>query len=63
MATRVGVYTLRIMGPDIGEDESHKEFDRRNQKVISEIGAAISDAESALNWQLPDGYYAKIEDA
>lgn len=63
MATRIGVYTLRIMGPNIGDDESHEEFDRRNQAVIEEISTPISWAEETLSTLLPEGYYAKIEDA
>jgi hypothetical protein len=63
MATRIGVYTLRIMGPEAGEDETSEEFDRRNQAVIDEISGAIDVAEGELSDMLPDGYYAKIEDA
>lgn len=63
MASRVAVYTLRIMGPEMELDESGEEFDRRNQQVVDEISPAISHAENVISDLLPEGYYAKIEDA
>jgi hypothetical protein len=77
MASRVAVYTLRIMGPDFGStDETrlgdaaiaeqraqHEAFDARNQEVVDNLGIGLSNAEAALNDFLPEGYYAKIEDA
>lgn len=58
---RIGVYTIRIMGSDIKENEDPQDFDERNQKVINEIGTALTDAENTVNEWLPEGYYCKIE--
>lgn len=69
---RVAVYTLRIMGPDFEQPEwadatdlrvATEQFDARNQEVVDEISPTISAAERAISDMLPEGYYAKIEDA
>jgi hypothetical protein len=61
MASRVAVYTLRIMGPDSTYES--EETERRNQEVKEALPGQLSDAEALLNELLPEGYYAKIEDA
>lgn len=61
MASRVAVYTLRIMGPSSTYDS--EETDRRNQEVVDALGSVLSQAEHEISDQLPEGYYAKIEDA
>jgi hypothetical protein len=63
MAERVALYALRIMGPHIGDDQTSEEYDRQNQAVVDEIGARLNTAEQLINESLPEGYYAKIEDA
>lgn len=63
MAARIGIYTLRIMGPNPELDETGEEFARRYQAVMDEISPVISQAEQEISEQLPEGYYAKIEDA
>lgn len=69
---RVAVYTLRIMGPDFDRPEwadatdlrtATEEFDARNQAVVDDLPRALSEAEHAINLALPEGYYAKIDDA
>ncbi len=60
-STRVSVYTLRIMGPHWMEFPSTAKFDEANQKVLDNIGEALSHAEDAVNDALPEGYYCKIE--
>jgi hypothetical protein len=63
MASRVAVYTLRIMGPELKHAQSIKAFDERNQEVVDNLAAGLEHAIDALNDYLPEGYYAKVDDA
>lgn len=73
MTKHIGIYTLRIMGPDAPSEDttpydwetSNKkliEWDETNQKIIDDIGSTLSDAEQLVNDQLPEGYYCKIDE-
>jgi hypothetical protein len=65
MATRIGIYTLRIMAPDPPTDKALwlASWDRSNKEVINNIGTALTEAENTVNQHLPQGYYCKVEDA
>lgn len=63
MARRVATYILRVMGPDVEPGgETWDEFDERT-RVVGEVAPVISEAEETISNALPEGYYAKIEDA
>jgi hypothetical protein len=66
MSARVAIYTLRIMGPDFSEEDGwvEEQIDAQNQRAVDIANAGpISAAEDLISSALPDGYYAKIEDA
>lgn len=56
MSVRVSVYTLRVMGDEQASDEA-------NQKVADDFAQCLGDVEDIANDHLPDGYYAKIDNA
>jgi hypothetical protein len=57
---RIVTKTIRIMGEGLKENENPGDFDRRNMAMEADI--SWSQVEDAVNDQLPDGYYAKLED-
>lgn len=67
--TRIGTYSLRIMGPAFhtyrqegdNDYDAGKRFDAANQELINSIGSALNRAEDAVNDALPDGFYCKVE--
>lgn len=64
MSTRIAIYTLRIMGPDLESYEGDtQEFDNANQEVVDNLGTALGHAEDIINDFLPEGFYCKIENA
>jgi hypothetical protein len=52
---RVGIWTLRLMGPDHATDEE-------NQEAVDDVVERLSDVEQMLSDLVAEGYYIKIED-
>lgn len=62
MASKIGIYTLRIMSPDPPTgDIVVGNWDDVNQAVIDNIGHVLVKAENVINDYLPEGFYCKID--
>lgn len=58
---RIAAYTIRIMGKDVSEYASSKEFDDTNQEVVDGLGELMDTVASYVSDDLPEGFYCKIE--
>lgn len=63
MTTRIGVMTVRLMGPPIGESETPEQFDVRNQDTVDRWTAVLNEAVSEVSDVLPEGFYCKVDEA
>jgi hypothetical protein len=52
---RVGIWTIRLMGPDDATDEE-------NQEAHDDVVDRLCDAEQTLSDLVAEGYYIKIDD-
>lgn len=69
--TRIAIFTVRIMGPNwayySGEGKNNadafKAFDKANQRVVDSLGSTLTEVEEKISEILPEGFYAKIDEA
>lgn len=62
MPQRISVMTVRLMGEQLLESETVPEWDAKNRSARDFFQARLSEAVDAINSQLDEGYYVKLED-
>lgn len=62
MPRHTHTFTIRVMGPDIREEQPASEVDAEYREVEEILkGRVLGDAEDIINDALPDEWYAKVE--
>lgn len=61
MPAKIGVWQIRLMAYDRGENETDESFDKRNEVQVNALLDRMGEIEAFVNEDLDEGFYVKIE--